>query len=59
MGHFRKQNKTNATPHQHIGSLKTAIDEELNKMCEEFILKTCKSFQRRGDTTIEKKTWWP
>ena len=33
------ENKTNATLHQNIGSLKTAIEEEWNKMSEEFILK--------------------
>ena len=30
------ENKTNATSHQNIGSLETAIEEERNKMCEEF-----------------------
>ena len=43
-------NKTNATSHQNIGSLKTAIEEEWN---EEFILKACK-FWRHVDTIIEK-----
>ena len=33
------------------------IEEEWNKMSEEFILKACKSFWRRVDTIIEKK-WW-
>ena len=37
-----------------IGSFKTAIEEEQNKMSEEFILKACESFQRRVDTIIEK-----
>ena len=44
------QNKENA----YISLLKTAIKEEWNKMSEEFILKTCKSFQRHDDTIIEK-----
>ena len=44
MGHFRKQNKTDATSHPNIDSLKTTIEEEWNKMCEEFILKAYKSF---------------
>ena len=38
------ENKTHATSHLNIGSLKTAIEEEWNKMSEEFILKACKSF---------------
>ena len=53
MESFTKQ--TNATSHPNIGSLKTAIEEEWNKISEEFILKACKSFWRRIDTIIEKK----
>ena len=49
------ENKTNGTSHPNIGSLKTAIEEEWNKMPEEFILKVCKSFWRHIDTIIEKK----
>ena len=52
------ENKTNATSHPNIGSLKTAIEEEWNKMSEEFLLKACKSFRRRVDTISEKK-WRP
>ena len=48
------ENKTNATFHANIGSLKNDIEEEWNKMAEEFILKACKSFRRRVDTIIEK-----
>ena len=48
------ENKTNVTSHLNIGSLKTAIEEEWNKMSEEFILKVCKSFRRCVDTIIEK-----
>ena len=48
------ENKTNATSHPNIGSLKTAIEEEWNKMCEEFILKACQSIQNIVDTIIEK-----
>ena len=44
------ENKTNATSHPNIGLLKNAIEEEWNKMSEEFVLKTYKSF----DTIIEK-----
>ena len=33
----------------------TAIEEEWNKMSEEFILKGCKSFPRHVNTIIEKK----
>ena len=32
----------NATPHPNINSFKNTIDEERNKMSEEFILKTSK-----------------
>ena len=48
MEHFR--DKTNATSHPNIGSVKTAIEEEWNKMFEQLILKACKSFQRCTDT---------
>ena len=47
--------KINATSHPNIGSLMTAIEEEWNKMTEEFILKVCKSFRRCVNTIIEKK----
>ena len=33
----------------------TLIEEEWNKMFEEFILETCKLFWRCVDTIIEKK----
>ena len=48
------ENKTNATSHLNIDSLKNTIVEEWNNMSEEFILKACKSFQRCIDTIIEK-----
>ena len=48
------ENKTNTTSHLNIGSLKTTIEEEWNKLPEEFILKACKSFWRCVDTIIEK-----
>ena len=51
------ENKTNSIPHPDIGSINSAIEEEWNKMSEESILKTCKSFRRCNDTIIEK--WWP
>ena len=41
------ENKTNATSYPNIGSIKTAIEEERNKMSEEFILKP------------KKKKWRP
>ena len=47
--------KTNATSHPNIGLFKTAIEEEWNKMSEEFILKAFKLFQRCVDIIIEKK----
>ena len=55
MGRFRKRNKCDLP--SNIDSLKTAIEEEWNKMSKEFILKVCKSFQKRVDTIIEKKKW--
>ena len=48
-------NKTNVTSHLNIDSLKATIEEEWNQMSEEFILKACKSFQRRFHAIIEKK----
>ena len=48
------ENKTNVTFHSNIGLLKTAIEEEGNKMSEDFILKACKLFWKRVDTKIEK-----
>ena len=48
------ENKTNRTSHPNIDSLKTVIEEEWNKISEEFILKACKSFWRGVDTIIEK-----
>ena len=47
------ENKTNATSHPNISSPKTAMEEEWNKMSENF-LKTCKLFRRCVDTIIEK-----
>ena len=35
------ENKTSATFYLNIDSLKTAIEEEWNKMSEKFILKAC------------------
>ena len=52
------ENKTNATSHQNIGSLKTAIKEEWNKESEEFILKACKSFRRRVDNWKKWRLYW-
>ena len=49
-----EKKKTNATSHANIGSLKTAIEEEWNKISEEFILRTCKSFRGCVDKIIEK-----
>ena len=44
------KNKPNATSHPNIGLFK----EEWNKISEEFILKSCKSFRRHVDAIIEK-----
>ena len=52
------ENKTNATSHPNIGSLKTAFEEEWSKISEEFILKASKSFRKRVDTIMEKKKKW-
>ena len=38
------ENKTNATSHPNIDSLMNAIEDEWNKMSEEFIFKAHKSF---------------
>ena len=51
-GRFRKQNKCNFS-----SKYWTAIEEEFDRMLEEFILKVCKSFRRRVNTMIKK--WWP
>ena len=48
------ENKTNVTSHPNIGSLKTVIEEEWNKMSEELILKAYKSIQRHVDIIIKK-----
>ena len=55
MGHFKKQYKCNFNP--NIALLKTAIEEEWNKMSKEFILKADKSYRRCVDTIIEKEKW--
>ena len=44
------ESKTNTTSHPNIGSLKTSIEGEWNRMFEVIILKVCKSFQRHVDT---------
>ena len=49
------ENKTNVTSHRIISLLKTASEDEWNKMSEEFILKACKSFRRRVDAITKKK----
>ena len=48
------ENKTNATSHRNIGSLETAFEDKWNKMSEEFILMSCKSFRRRVNTIFLK-----
>ena len=48
------ENKTNANFYPNIGSLKIVIEEEWNKMSEEFILNACKSFRTLVYTIIEK-----
>ena len=49
------EDKTNATCHPNIGSLKTAIEEEWNKMSEKFIWKLSKSFRSYVDMIIRNK----
>ena len=49
------ENKTNTTSHPNIDSLKAVIEEESNKMSEEFILKAYKLFWRHVDIIIFKK----
>ena len=53
----RLENKTNATSHPNIDSLKAAIEDEGNKMSEKFILKACKLFRKRVNTITKK--WRP
>ena len=48
------ENKTNATFHPNIGLFKISIEEEWNKISEEFIMKACISFRRCVNTIIEK-----
>ena len=48
------KNITNAPSSPNIGSLKTVIGEEWNKISEEFILKACKSFRRPEHRIINK-----
>ena len=43
-------NKINASSHPNIGLLKTAFEEEWNKMSEEFILK--------GEKIVSKACWY-
>ena len=50
------ENKTNATSHPNIGSVKTDIEEYRNKISEEFILNACRSFRMRVDKIIENKS---
>ena len=42
---FWKKTTTNAAAHLNISSFQTAFEKEWNKMCEEFILKSCKLFR--------------
>ena len=44
--------QTNATFHPNIGSLKTTIEEEWNKMYEEFMLKASRLFPKCAVTRI-------
>ena len=48
------ESKTNATSHPNISFLKATIEEEWNKIFEEFILKAYKSFRRHVSTIVEK-----
>ena len=51
---FFLEHKTYATSYRNIDSLKNAIEEEWNKMFEEFILKEYKSFRMWVDIIIGK-----
>ena len=48
------ENKANVTSYLNIGSLKTALEKEWNKMSEKIILEVCKSFRSHVDRIIEK-----
>ena len=49
------ERKTNERSQPNFGSLKITIEEEWNKMSEEFIFKECQSFRKYVNTIIEKK----
>ncbi len=49
------ENKTKTTFHPNIGSLKTAIEENWNKVSAEFMLRACKSFRKNVDTITKTK----
>ena len=49
------ENKTNTTFLPNIGSPKTTIEEDWNKMSDEYIFKARKSLWRHVGTIIEKK----
>ena len=51
------ENKTNTTSRANIGSLKTAIEEEWNKLSEEVILKGIKIVSKACWYNNWKK-WW-
>ena len=53
---FVLENKTNATSNPNIGLLKIAIEEEWNKMSEEFILKVCWYNNWKRTTILSKFT---
>ena len=53
LGRFRIQK--NASSYRNNRLLQTAIEEERNKISEEFILEAFISFRTRVDTIIEKK----
>lgn len=49
------ENKSNATPHPNVDSLKAAIAEEWTSMPSETVIKACASFRRRVEAVIEAK----
>ena len=51
------ESEKNATSHPNFGSLRRVIEEEWNKMPEEYILKACKSFWKHVDIIIENIFW--
>ncbi|QQP35032.1 Transposable element tcb2 transposase [Caligus rogercresseyi] len=47
------ERKTNRTPHPNVDALKATIRTEWDNMSEEFLINSCKAFQRRVEAVFE------